>query len=200
MGVLRVLTNVINGQPIRWRRWHPLSSEERAEIQHVRLRSRSTPPGVSRSHPLSIRWWSARVKDGVIGRGLDLRTASLEEVLALRQIALDRGYDGHAWNRDVAYDVNESAFFWLRGGLKLAGGEIVCDLIVGQVDFKDYEVSGTRSPRGLDLKRHVLHVHRSDWRRLRRASREDETFIYLILEQSIQLDLDELGGNSVDSN
>ncbi|GHG31371.1 hypothetical protein GCM10017567_59380 [Amycolatopsis bullii] len=110
----------------------------------------------------------------------------------MRQLAIDRGYDGRAWGHNSTYDLNESAFFWLRGGLQLASGEIVCDLLVGQVDFKNYEMNGTSSPRGISIKRHVLHVHRDDWRKLRRASRKDKIFAFLTLEQSVPLDLDEL--------
>jgi hypothetical protein len=194
MGVLDVLLNLMHRQPVRWKRWHPLSSRERAEVRRVQRLAR-TAPLRRRFLPLSLRSRSGRAVGGSIIRGVALRTLSLDEVLTLRQLAIDRGYDGRAWGRDPTYNLNESAFFWLRGGLRLAGGEIVCDLLVGQVDFKNYEENGTSSPCDINLKRHVLHVHRDDWRRLRRASRKDKIFAFLTLEQSVPLDLDELSND-----
>lgn len=196
MSVVRVWLNLLYRQPLRWERWHPLSLGKRAVVRRARGRLKAATTGGLSSRPMSPRWWLRRSSDGSVCHWVALRTLTLDEVVTLRKAAIDRGYDGRAWMDDAAGDINESAFFWLRSGMELADGEVICDLLVAQTEFKEDVGEEALVPIGFSVKRHVLHVRRDDWRKLRRASRKDERLAYLVLESNVPLNLDELNGKS----
>ncbi|MFD1147942.1 hypothetical protein [Saccharothrix hoggarensis] len=117
----------------------------------------------------------------------DLRPLTWERLVLLRERAKARGYAGRAWRDGLDYVVNESAFIWLQVGDEIGDGVVVCNLVVSQVEF-----AGVR-PVGSSVRRHTLHVHRGDLRRLRRASAEEVGRAYFVLQSALPLDLDEVG-------
>jgi hypothetical protein len=104
----------------------------------------------------------------------------------LRRVAIDRGYVGRGWKDGDDYEINETAFVWVSGGLELPSGEVVCDLMVSQIEFRTDERTGSSTPTGGGtLRRHCLHIHRSDWRTLSRASRGDEDNVLSCRDQRV---------------
>lgn len=128
---------------------------------------------------MSIRRWAANL---LRARQPDLRTLTRERLVALRETAKSRGYTGRAWRDGEEYAINESAFIWLQAGDEIGGGVVVCNLVVSQVEF-----TGSR-PTGTSVRRHTLHVHQDDLRRLRRASREEARRAYFVLQAALPLD------------
>jgi hypothetical protein len=189
----RWIANVLWVRPLRRKRWHPLSKTEQKQARAERRRTKTAPPGGRRIQPLSLRWWAGRASDGSKRLTFDLRVLTPVQLVALRATAIEHGYTGRAWRTGDEYSINEAAFIFVRGGLELPNGEVIGDLIVSQPEFIAYDRRGTDVPTGrLTVRRHVLHVHKSDWRRLRRASGRDEREAYLTLEGAVPLDRIEL--------
>lgn len=128
---------------------------------------------------MSIRRWAANL---LCARQPDLRTLTRERLVALRETAKSRGYTGRAWRDGEEYAINESALIWLQAGDEIGDGVVVCNLVVSQVEF-----TGSR-PTGTSVRRHTLHVHQDDLRRLRRASREEARRAYFVLQAALPLD------------
>jgi len=132
---------------------------------------------------MGIRRW---VADLLLPRVPDLRPVTREQLIELRERAKSRGYTGRAWRDGQGYTINDSAFIWLEVGDDVGNGVAVCNLVVSQVEF-----TGPR-PTGTSIRRHTLHVHQDDLRRLRRASAEEVRRAYFVLQAALPLDLDEL--------
>lgn len=192
MRALRWGANLVWARPLRRERWHPLSKEEQKQVRTFRRRTRTPAPGKRRLRPLSLRWWLGRHPDGS-KNWCELRVLTRARLVELRARAIERGYAGRAWKTGSEYLINESAFIWVQGGLELPDGVVICRLIVSQKEFKDYEQRGTAWPTGRILvRRHRLDIHKSDWRRLRRASRRDEKDAYLNLQMALPFNRDEV--------
>jgi hypothetical protein len=133
---------------------------------------------------MSIRQWAANL---LHAREPDLRTLTRERLVALRERAKSHGYTGRAWRDGEDYAIDESAFIWLQAGDEIGDGVVVCNLVVSQIEFTG------RRPTGTSVRRHTLHVHQDDLRRLRRASTEETRRAYFVLQAALPLDLDEVG-------
>ncbi|MFI6027977.1 hypothetical protein [Amycolatopsis magusensis] len=131
----------------------------------------------------SIRRWGA---DRRRTRELDLRPLARERLVELRETAKSRGYSGRAWRDGEDYAIDESAFIWVQVGDEIGDGVVVCTLLVSQSEHTG------RRPTGTSVRRHVLHVHQEDLRRLRRASAEEARRAYFVLQAAVPLDLDEV--------
>jgi hypothetical protein len=102
----------------------------------------------------------------------------------LKQRAIEEGYDGRGWRTVDEYEINKTAVVWVNGGLRLSDGVVICTLIVAQQKGESFGEWTTR--------RHRLDIDNAEWRRLRRASRQDEREIYLILQTALPFDHDEV--------
>ncbi|MEV0675414.1 hypothetical protein AB0I60_02710 [Actinosynnema sp. NPDC050436] len=141
----------------------------------------------------SLGWWAGRDPDGSKRVRRDLRILTREGLTDLRRAAIEQGFAGRGWREGHGSFVNESAFIWVSGGLEL-DGVMICDLIIVQHEFKDYESRGTAVQTGkVEVRRHRLDIRLADWRRLRRASRADEWDAYHALESTLPFDLREVG-------
>lgn len=170
--IRRRVANLIWARPLRIRRWHPLSPPERRAAEAFRRDTENARPAPERD--------------------LDLRLLTRERLLELRETAKRRGYPGRAWRDGADYLINESAFIWLSVGVEAADDVLVCNLVVSQTEFDDYERKGTAHPVGTSTRRHTLHVHRSDLRHLHRASPAELRHIYFRLQAALPLDRDEV--------
>ncbi|UJW29832.1 hypothetical protein L3Q67_32015 [Saccharothrix sp. AJ9571] len=132
---------------------------------------------------MSIRRWGANRRRT---RELDLRPLARERLVELRETAKSRGYSGRAWRDGEDHAINESAFIWVQVGDEIGDGVVVCNLLVSQNEYTG------RTPAGTSVRRHTLHVHQDDLRRLRRASAEEARRAYFVVQAAVPLDLDEV--------
>jgi hypothetical protein len=72
-------------------------------------------------------------------RLLKLVSVTKDRLLELRETAKRRGHTGRAWRDDTDYALNQSTFIWLCVGTETTDDVMVCDLVVSQTDFEDYE-------------------------------------------------------------
>lgn len=84
---------------------------------------------------------------------LELVSVTKDRLLELRETAKRRGHTGRAWRDDTDYALNQSTFIWLCVGTETTDDVMVCDLIVSQTEFEDYEHRGTASPVGTSTRR-----------------------------------------------